>query len=97
MIADLIISSQTMTQTSGDSRNSKGTTPIRENGFMVLNSGSRPSGNFGMTRDGRQRYAMIEIEVSVTDETKNELAPSHIPSVGRRFGNCLRRPLSRFP
>jgi hypothetical protein len=52
MIADLIISSQTMTRVSGDPRNSRGTTPIRENGFMFLNSDSRPIASFGKTVPG---------------------------------------------
>jgi hypothetical protein len=42
-----ILSSQAMTATSGDTRNSRGTMPIPENWFMSRNSDSRPSGNFG--------------------------------------------------
>jgi hypothetical protein len=46
-VADGILSSQAMAQTSGDTRNSRDTIPIPENWFMSRNSDSRPIGNSG--------------------------------------------------
>jgi len=46
-IADRILSSQEITSTSVDTRNSRDTIPIPENWFMSRNSSSHSIGNFG--------------------------------------------------